>query len=469
MLIRKARDILSLLRRDPDAPDSSAARARERQRRIALSAIAAAFAKGTSVLTALVSVPLTYKYLGEERYGLWITISSVFMMMAFADLGLGNGLVNRLAEAYGKDDRASASKYVSTAFFLLLGIAVVLSGFFFILYPKLNWETLFKLTSKEAISEAGPAVSVFAACFLIHLPFGVVRRIQMGFQEGFSNSLWSIGGNIIALIGIVWAVNVKAGLPWLVLAMAGGPLLATILNGIAVVIQRRWLMPSWHQFDLGAAKSLFKLGILFFILQVTFALTNVSDNVIIANVISNAAAVAEYALVLRLFMLAPSIMEMFIQPLWPAYGEAISRNDIPWIQTTLRRSLLYSVGCILLFSTFLVVFGETILTCWARSPIEPSFALLAGAAMWSVFSVAGSATAAFLNGTGAIRFQAITAVLTAVAAVSAKILFGERFGVAGVVWGTVTAYLVFTALPMSLFVPYLIRQASSRMAQSNAG
>ncbi len=40
---------------------------------------------------AIVTVPLTIGYLGSERYGLWITISSVVAMINFADLGIGNG------------------------------------------------------------------------------------------------------------------------------------------------------------------------------------------------------------------------------------------------------------------------------------------------------------------------------------------------------------------------------------------
>src|SRR2546423_1279703 len=61
----------------------------ERHRRIALSAFAGFGAKGVSMATTLITVPLTLRYLGPERYGVWMTMSSVMMMMVFADLGLG--------------------------------------------------------------------------------------------------------------------------------------------------------------------------------------------------------------------------------------------------------------------------------------------------------------------------------------------------------------------------------------------
>jgi len=51
-----------------------------------------------------VTVPLTLNYLGSEHYGLWMTISSVSVMLGFADLGIGNGVLNAVADAYGRDD-----------------------------------------------------------------------------------------------------------------------------------------------------------------------------------------------------------------------------------------------------------------------------------------------------------------------------------------------------------------------------
>ena len=83
-------------------------RAKERGRRIALTTIATAVAKAISMAAGLITVPLTLNYLGVERYGMWMTISSVVALLAFTDMGIGNGLLNSIAEANGKDDRQLA-------------------------------------------------------------------------------------------------------------------------------------------------------------------------------------------------------------------------------------------------------------------------------------------------------------------------------------------------------------------------
>ena len=64
--------------------------------------MAAGAAKAIGLLTSLVSVPLTYRYLGAERYGIWMVLISIIAAMGFADLGIGNGLMNAVSEDYGK-------------------------------------------------------------------------------------------------------------------------------------------------------------------------------------------------------------------------------------------------------------------------------------------------------------------------------------------------------------------------------
>ena len=60
-------------------------RGSERNRRAVLAGSIATVARVVQLGASLVTVPLTLKYLGNERFGLWMTISSVLAMAAFAD------------------------------------------------------------------------------------------------------------------------------------------------------------------------------------------------------------------------------------------------------------------------------------------------------------------------------------------------------------------------------------------------
>ena len=83
----------------------------------------------------LIAVPLTLHYLGTERYGMWMTISSIVAMMGFADLGMGLGLMNAISEAHGQEDRLAAERYVSSGFFMLSAVALLILVGFAAAYP----------------------------------------------------------------------------------------------------------------------------------------------------------------------------------------------------------------------------------------------------------------------------------------------------------------------------------------------
>ncbi len=108
-IIGRIRAMKHLLRLKPFDTSTEQGRSRERYRRAALTTFASVTAKAVTVLTALITVRLTVRYLGTERYGLWMTITSVVAMMAFADLGIGNGLLNCISEAHGKRVRVCLS------------------------------------------------------------------------------------------------------------------------------------------------------------------------------------------------------------------------------------------------------------------------------------------------------------------------------------------------------------------------
>src|SRR4051812_23716437 len=124
--------LVGTLPADASAP---AGRFPERFRRIRPTTPKPIAARGVGVSPPLITVPLTLHYLGAERYGLWATLSSLIALASFADFGLGNGLLNALSSAHGRDDREAGAREVSTAFILLLAVAATLCVAFLLAYP----------------------------------------------------------------------------------------------------------------------------------------------------------------------------------------------------------------------------------------------------------------------------------------------------------------------------------------------
>ena len=115
--LRKVRDALTLRPFDVELPGG---RSKERYRKLLLTAITGPMTSGSSFLTFLITVPLTIRYLGPERYGAWMSISALMAFLRFSDLGLGNGLVGAISQAEGRDDRLYTQRAISSVLVCLL-------------------------------------------------------------------------------------------------------------------------------------------------------------------------------------------------------------------------------------------------------------------------------------------------------------------------------------------------------------
>jgi O-antigen/teichoic acid export membrane protein len=446
-----------LLPRDPKSADDHS-RGAERNRRAVLTGGAATLARAMQIGSSLVTVPLTLKYLGNERFGLWMTISSVLAMAAFADFGVGNGVLNTVAKAFGKDDMIGVRKAVSSGFALLNSIAALLLLAFFSIYRFVNWGDFFRVVSPQARAEAGPALAVFATCFALNISMDVVQRVQLGLQQGYRYGLWQMCGSIAGFVGVLGGLWLKVSLPVLVVAIAGAPIFATALNAIHFFgFVRPDLRPSRELVSRDAINQIAKLGGLFFVLQVVVAVSYSADNFIIARTLG-AVNVPEYSIPQRMFALITMMSAMLVAPLWPAYGEAISSGDMAWVRKTICSSLVAVLVLASVASATLLLLSQRLIHWWVGSRIHPPFLLLAGLAAWTVLNCCGDALASFLNGASVIKFQVAIALVFGIVCVTVKILFIRHYGIAGIPWATGLTYILCAALPYLLYVPRVIKQ-----------
>jgi O-antigen/teichoic acid export membrane protein len=459
--VARVREAASHLRLTPFDTSTPEGRSRERHRRALLTGISALLAKIIAVSSSLVTIPMTLDYLGTERFGLWMTISSVVAILGFADFGIGNGVLNVVADAHGQENVEEIRRSVSSAFALLNMVAVALLAIFATIYPLVDWGHFFNVSSEVARREAGPATAVFIICFALNVPADVVQRLQLGLQEGFIGKLWQLAGSITGLAGVVLVIHFRLGLPWLLVALAGAPLLVTIANNIVFFgWMRSDLRPGLRLISRAVMRRIARLGLLFFVLQVVVAVAYSSDNFVVAKLLGPD-AVTRYSVTAKMFSLISLGLSMFLGPLWPAYGEAVSRGDLAWVKRTLIRSTAAASLIAAVAATFLVLLGPAVLQFWVHQAISPPFLLLLGLGLWSVMDAAAQAVAMFLNGVSVILSQAVVASIFALGCITLKIYFVHRFGIAGVPWATLLSYLCLSAIPFSILVPRVFASLKS--------
>lgn len=285
---------------------------------------------GNTILSGMISfisIALTIRYLGIERYGIWLTIFTIFSWLSLSDFGIGNALTNKLAESLGSDQTNRAQYLVLSAFWSLVPIGICIAFIGVWLGFSFPWPYFLHTHTLEANRELPIAISLAFGIYGIGFPLNIARNIYNGYQEGYYANIWNIVMNIFSLVALIIATKFKGGLPLLVIAVFGVQLIVQLANAFYLFgFHRRHLIPYIHLLRKADIISLFKIGIMFVVLQLVATINLQSDNMIIINVMGPG-AVALFGTTWKLICYTRVVQSLILNPLWPAYGEAYARGD----------------------------------------------------------------------------------------------------------------------------------------------
>jgi O-antigen/teichoic acid export membrane protein len=314
-------------------------RSRERYRRAGFGYAATISARAVSFVVGIVTIPLTLPYLGPERFGMWMTMNSLVTLFGFANLGIGLSLMNRVAEQEGLGEEAAQRGAFSSALAVSVGVAGGLSVLAVLVGPLVPWWRVFNVSSPLAIAEAGPSMAVMTGSFLLAMPMGLSSNVWAGLQRTYVPPLLIGLGAFLGIAGIAACVLTGQGVPSLVAAGSGGPVLALAIGTAVLVIKRPDLRPSAQFVTRNSVRQLLRVGLGFFLLQIAIAVATTADSLVLAQVVGPS-SVAEYATVWRLFNVPLVLATSVGSVLWPGLSEARSRGDLEWVRATHRRVLL---------------------------------------------------------------------------------------------------------------------------------
>jgi O-antigen/teichoic acid export membrane protein len=406
-------------------------RGRERYRRAALTGAASILQRGLTVFISLASVPLTIHYLGPERYGVWLTISSILVWLALTDFGLaGNALINVLSEAHGRDDKRTAQQYVASAIWSLSAIAATLGVITYFCFPYIPWASIFRTTAipGNELANAGGLTLIF---FLISLPLSVQYAVYSAYQDGVLSNVCGIVMNLSSLVALVIVTQFSGGLPELVMALSGTRLIIGFGNVIYIFKRYPWLIPLPSAVRWQCIRKLLSLGSKYLVSQLgSFGIGN-SQPLIITQILGPA-AVVPFVVTHRLITLPMEVVYMSTAPLVPAFGEAKARDDWQWIHTAYRRVTLMSVLLGIPLVLFLGGIAQPVVRLWAGPAAVPGWVLITGLVLYNSVGVIFMGTGQLLTGLERITPLVLSTVLCAVCTVGFGILGCSLMGVAGV-------------------------------------
>lgn len=383
---------------------------RTRYKKAILTSISGVFSQIIQLATGLISVPLTLNYIGTERFGLWMALSTALTFISFSDLGIGIGTQNKISIFYSHGNLESAKKAFSSSLFFML---LLFSMFLMINYaviPRVNLSDILGLKLKESIDEIIPTTQMVVFTLGLGLISGVIQRTFDALQEGYWVKLILILTRLLSLALLFVVVKLKLGLPALVLVISGISNIGLILIGLPLLfIKNKWLIPSLNlakNFDYALLKNIMKMGILGLGASIAvYFVTNLTP-ILISNKYG-AENIVDYAVTLKLTSIPSMLLTFLLIPLWPAVAEANAKNDMVWIKKAYVRGSYITLFISMLFSIIFLFFGQKIIFIWTKNLATiPSFSLLSACIFFMVIGFWNTLISVILNGLSKFKGQA---------------------------------------------------------------
>lgn len=388
--------------------------------------------KGWSGVVQLLLVPLYLVCLGQYANGLWMTISSILLWIDTFDMGLGNGLRNKLATYVARNDWGRAGQAVSTTFFMLVAIVVPLIAVLLAVLSGLDVYALLNV-DRSLVGDLSATLAGTVVFVGLTLILKVVGNIYLGLQLPAVNNALVVAGQTLGLLALYGAHRLAGGtLPLLTVALfsTAAPVVVYLVAMPLTFRRYEALRVSWRKFRRAMIGELFSLGVQFFVLQVSGMVLFFSSNLIITRLLSPA-EVTPYQIVYRYFSFVTMLFSILVAPLWSATTDAYAQHDMEWIRRTTRRMNRLMLVFVALLAV-MVVAAPWVYRLWVGQTYGITPQLTAMMALYTLILLYSLYYANILFGIGHIRLQMYVTLGEALCFVPLARVGVQAFGLVGI-------------------------------------
>jgi O-antigen/teichoic acid export membrane protein len=309
--------------------------------------------------------PYAVRRLGTGPAGVWLLLGSVTGYMGLLELGIVPALMQRIASALGKDNRAALNETVSTAVVLMTGMMLLGLQFVWFAPAIAGWLQLPAGFSGQAVT----AIALAIAGVSLRMPLAPFQAVLLGCQrQDRCNQLWIVLALTKAL-AIVVLVTLGVGVVGLVAMEA-------IAHLAAGGLQIYWVRRELPMLRLGIlnVRARHAIDLLSFGIPVTLAgiavlIVEQTDKLVIGASLP-IEQVTLYSAAWKLYVLAYSVPTILIQALSPVLAHLHGAGESGRLRTAFFRMTKYSGALALPMAASLGMSAGWILDFW----MGPSFA-----------------------------------------------------------------------------------------------
>ncbi len=398
--------------------------------------------KGISVFLNFLIVPILILFLGKIEYGVWITIFSIVNWIFTFDLGIGQGLRNKLTEALSVNDLEKASQIISTSyvFISLFSLLILILGIFFIYFTNFQ-----ELLNYKAKSNSFLQNFVFLSLFftIINFVISLYKKLFLAVHKSFVIELVNVFFQTFYLvITLIWLhYNLEKSLISLVFIFGVINFVVSLIATFVFFKIQEKVLFSFKKVSLKEGRLLLGLGGKFFIINCSLIVILSTDNIIISNLLGPT-FVTDYFTVQKIFQFLIILFTIVLSSSWGLYSEAIIKKDYNWIRQNLKKMNFFLIG-ILILGVIFFYFIEEILNIWiGKDLIEIPKGLAFCNMIYTFIFCFTNIYMFFINASNKINIQMYLYVFAAIINIPLSIFFVKLLGsTTGVILSTLLCFL----------------------------
>jgi O-antigen/teichoic acid export membrane protein len=410
--------------------------------------------KGISVFLNFLIVPILILFLGKIEYGVWITIFSIVNWVFTFDLGIGQGLRNKLTEALSINDLEKASQIISTSyiFISLFSLLILILGIFFIYF--VNFQDLLNYKAKpNSFLQNFVFLSLFFT--VINFVISLYKKLFLAVHKSFVIELVNVFfQTFYLLITLIWLhYNLEKSLISLVFIFGVINFVASLIATFIFFKIQEKVSFSLKKISLKEGRLLLGLGGKFFIINCSLLVILSTDNIIISNLLGPT-FVTDYFSIQKIFQSLIIIFTIVLSPSWSLYSDAIIKKDYNWIRQNLKKMNFFFMG-ILIVGFILFYFIEEILNVWiGKDVIKIPKGLAFCNMIYTFIFCFTNIYMFFINASNKINIQMYLYVFGAIINIPLSIFFVKLLGsTTGVILSTLICFFpLLVIMPIQSYV-----------------
>lgn len=430
-----------------------------RKNKVIINNIIGAFiVRGGSLIVSLFTMPAYINYFQNQIVlGLWFTILSVLNWVLMFDLGLGNGLRNKLPIAIAENDNKKVQEYISSAYISTAVLVVFLSIISYFIFLYIPWNVIFNIDNSIIPHDTLVlSVKIVFIGIMIQFLLKLITSILYAIQKSAVVNFLSLISSIIILISVLSfkKTNLETSLitmSWINVIAVNLPLLI-----VSIVVFNTTLKnskPSFEKYRNRYALEILKIGGVLLWLQIVFMIIS-STNEFLISFLTNPSSVVEYQAYNKLFNAVSSLFTLALVPIWSAVTKAKTDRNFNWIKK-LSYALFIMGGIGFLIELTMVPFLQTLIDVWlgkATIKIEVSYAIIF--VLSNSLFIFHNISTSIGNGMSYFKIQTIWMTFAAIVNIPLAFLFVNITGG----WIGVVLANIISLLPFEIIQPIYIKK-----------